>query len=202
MENPENGSKFVQKSKMSRKIPPIDENRLKSNPFTESLIIPVNERIDTVVTVPDENGKLVPMRTPMDAVKSTKVYHNAGDGDEALSLTAAGMRMYVYIIHKMESATDWIRIMPENYAAKAERCSMKSYKRAVDELIDKKYICTSPFKYTYYINPKKLFCGSRIIKYPNNLMYKKPWKGTDQKPKKKEPVMPLNEPTGPENNPM
>lgn len=155
-----NSSTFVQtKHKMSRKVPPIDENRLKNNPFTASLVIPVNQREDTRIKIRDENGKETPYIVPLEWTKSTKVFHNRGAGDQALSLSAGGMRMYVYIIHKMESAQDWIRIMPENYAAKTERCSMKSYTRAVDELIDAKYICLSPFKYTYYINPDRIFCG-------------------------------------------
>ena len=185
MEIKEESVTFVQSNTiMSKKVPPIDENRLKSNPFTESLKVYVNERIDTVATVKDEDGKEAPMVCPMEWTKSTKVFHNKDAGDEALSLSSGALRMYVYIIHKMESAQDWLRIMPENYAIKSDRGSINSYKRAVNELIDKKYICLSPFKYTYYINPYRIFCGSRIQKYPNNLHVKGKFKGTDQGKKK------------------
>ena len=184
VESKESGN-FVQKyPKMSKRVPPLDESRLNNNPFTESLVIKVNERIDTKVTVKDEDGKDTPLIVPMEWTKATKVFHNPGAGDQVLELTAGGMRMYIYIIHKMESAQDWIRIMPENYAVKTGTGSMKSYTRAVNELIDAKYICLSPFKYTYYINPGRIYCGSRILKYPNNLQLVGKFKGTDQKKKK------------------
>ena len=181
-----NSTFVVNDTKMSKKVPPLDENKLRSNPFTETLIIPINERIDPIIKVKDENGKEVAMVNPMEWTKSTKVYHNKGAGDMALALSAGGLRMYVYIIHKIESAQDWIRIMPENYATKSDRGSINTYKRAINELIEAKYICLSPCKYTYYINPARIFCGSRMQKYPDNLELRDRFTGKDPKapPKK------------------
>ena len=180
-------STFDKSNNMSRKVPPIDENRLKSNPFTQSLEIAVRERVDLVAMVPDDTGKLVSLRNPVEQIQYTKVFHNADDGDRAIGLSACALRMYVYIIHKM-GTDDWIRIMPDNYAVKAEKGSRNSYKRAINELIDEKYICLSPFKYTYYINPARLFCGNRIEKYPDNLKFKGTFKASSkiQKSKSKE----------------
>lgn len=183
---PIEGATFVQNStKMSKPVQAIDEKRLSNNPFTASLVIPVNPRQDTKITVKDENGKEGPYTVYMDGVKSTKVFHNPKAGDQALSMSAGGMRMYLYIIHKMDSAKDWIRITPENYAIKTKKLAMKTYKRDINELIDNKYICLSPYKYVYYINPAVMFCGSRIQKYPDNLQIGKAWKGTDQSAPKK-----------------
>lgn len=105
-----------------------------------------------------------------------------GLSDIVLNMSAGGLTMYTYILHYAKSNT--IEILPKDYIAKARTSSMKSYTRAVNELIDAKYIYLSPFKYTYYINPGRIYCGSRILKYPNNLQLVGKFKGTDQKKKK------------------
>lgn len=151
-----------------RKLPFINEEELKFNPFSQSLVVEATKRVDTLATVKDENGNSVPLAELRERMKYTKVFHGCGDGDRALGLSAGGMRLYIYLIHKNDGK-DFIRIMPDNYEINNKRGSLNSYKRAVAELTQAGYICLTPFKYTYWINPARVFMGSRLEKYSDKV---------------------------------
>lgn len=168
----ENG-KFVQNlTEMSKKLPPIDESKLVTNPFAQELIVEATKIMDQGVLIKDDDGIMVPASHYVERQKATKLYHYPGSKERAMSLSSGALRMLVYMAYTMEGSKDWIRVTPDTYEKKSEKGSRNTYKRAIDELITQGYITPTIYKYTYWVNPILMFAGSRINKYPSNVKVK------------------------------
>lgn len=169
MENIETGSNFVKNEITMKKLPKVDGEQLKLNPFSQDLVIKATKRISPTAKIKDEKGEWVPASSLVDKAKATKIYTSALFRDKALNLTAGGLRLFVYIVYEMDGPQDWMQILPEQYISKGNS-SKSSYRRAVEELIDEGYISPTKFKYVYWINPILMFSGSRVGKYPDKVI--------------------------------
>ena len=168
-----NGSIFVQNlTEMSKKLPEIDESKLGMNPFTNELIIEASKLEEKGKWVMDTDGTLIPSHHVVERQKYTKLYHYSGARDRMLNMSSGALRMIVYIAYTMDGTKDWIRVTPDTYGKKAEKGSLNTYKRAIEELIRYGYITPTIYKYTYWVNPSQMFTGNRINKYPEKVIVK------------------------------
>jgi len=171
--NIEECGKFVQNlTEMSRKLPPIDESKLVTNPFAQELIVEATKVMDEGILIKDEDGVMLPAHHFVERQKATKLYHYPGSKEKAMELSSGALRMLVYMAYTMEGSKDWLRVTPETYQKKSEKGSRNTYKRAIDELITQGYITPTIYKYTYWVNPILMFAGSRIKKYPTKVKVK------------------------------
>jgi len=170
-QNDEKYSNFVRKQlEMNKKLKGIDESKLVYNPFSETLEVEVTQIEDKTKKIVDENGEQQPAYYYVEKAKATKVYLSAENRNKVMALSAGAMRMYMFILHDIQAAHDWITVLPEWYKENGGK-SLNVYKQAIEELIEARYITPTMYKWTYWVNPRIFYPGSRINKYPNNLKY-------------------------------
>lgn len=169
-DNSENDSNFVKNEteEMGKKLPPVNEEKLKNNPFSQDLIIKVTKRIDPIAKITDEEGLASPAWSYVDKAKSTKMYKSAVFRNKTSELTATGKSMFLYIMYEVEQSKDWILITPDQYKEKWNS-SKSSYLRGIEELVTEGYIATTLQKYVFWTNPILFFSGNRVGKYPDRV---------------------------------
>lgn len=168
-ENDEKYSNFVRKQlEMNKKLKGIDESKLVYNPFSETLEVKVSQIEDKSKTLVIPDGEKVPMHYYVEKDKSTRIYLSAANRETVMGLSTGAMRMYVFILHDIKPASDWITVLPEWYKENGGK-SLNVYKQAIAELVEAKYITPTLYKWTYWINPRFFYPGNRINKYPDNL---------------------------------
>ena len=167
---------FVENEHM-KKYPPIDETKLKLNPFTQELTIPATKLTDTGKYVwSEDEQQMIPASAVVEKMKYTRVYRTAGLRNIAMRLSPGALKLLMWMIYDVEDAHDWIRVMPEKYAKEGGKGSSRTqYKKAADELIENGYICKTQFSHTYWINPAIHCAGNRITKYPDKVIVKNEW---------------------------
>ena len=151
-----------------KKISEITEEMLGVNPFVDKLVIPVRRRRREDV----ENGG-----TKFEYIESThylKLYDHAGYKNDMKNLSIRGKEMWLYVIHYLPYGKDWMFIDAVKYMADMKIKAKNTFLEAIKELDRNGFIKLDPFiKYAFFINPNKIFKGSRVNKYPNNLDVKK-----------------------------
>lgn len=150
----------------------FDPTQLTQNPFSYSLIIEATKRYDTGKFKLSNDGVMIPTSNLYERQKSTKIYHSPGITDIVCNLSDKATRLYMYIIHSLNTTEDYIRINPKLYMIKCRIKDRRTYNDAVKELIRYNFIASTGFDNVYWINPNLLFCGSRINKYPDNVHVK------------------------------
>lgn len=170
-ENDEEWCIFVRKqTEMGKSIKDIDVTKLVVNPFAETLRVEVSKIEDPTKMIPDENGEMVPAHYYVEKDKANKIYLSAANRNAVMKLSTGAMRMYMFILHDISLAHDWITVLPDWYKAHGGK-SLNVYKQAIEELIMAGYISNTMYKYTYWINPRIFYPGSRINKYPSNIVH-------------------------------
>jgi len=147
----------------------ITKQELGINPFVQSL----NVRIATLPiegkyeTTPE--GYVIPLTVKLDAHKYTKIFHSADIRKSLWTLTPTAMKLYLYILYKVESATDYIKLNRVKVMAECEIKSRNTFQPAVKELVRLGLIQPTVEKEYYWINPQLYYCGDRVRNFPNNL---------------------------------
>ncbi len=179
IQNEENGV-FLCKNgqEMRRKNPKIDTSELVLNPFSQELYIEASMRLDTMVTVKDEYGNDIPATSLIEKALTTKIYKTAATREQAMNLTVTGLKMFVLIQYELQTNCDWIEITPEWYVKVAGKGgSRNNHKRGIDELTRYGYITPTKYKHVYWVNPRLIYAGNRIEKYPKNVVIKNVYTG-------------------------
>lgn len=166
----------MQKERGRPKVKPdIDESKLGLNPLIDEeghkLIIPVNKgsyEVERNKFGDPDKKEFLYESTPF-----TKVYEVAGFKDMTKELPVRAKELLLYIIMYVESGHEWVWINRKSYMADNGIKSVNTFKTAVEELAKRRYICPHvKIKDLLWINPKHLFKGDRIAKYPKNIRVK------------------------------
>jgi hypothetical protein len=169
VQNDEKYSNFVRKqTEMNKKAKGIDESKLVYNPFCETLEIKISQIEDRSKTLVTDDGEKVPAYYYVEKDKATRIYLSAANRNTVMGLSTGAMRMYMFILHDITPANDWITVLPEWYKENGGK-SLNVYKQAIEELVAAKYITPTIYKWTYWVNPRFFYPGNRINKYPDNL---------------------------------
>lgn len=156
--------------------PAIDESKIGINPFTQNLKIPVNELISDKYLSKERYGDeliTVPAELEYEACSYSKIFLDAARRKRVTELTARAKDLLMWIIYELEAGKDWIWLNKGRYMNENRVNSVNTYKSALKELISSSFISATQYTNTYWINPDIMFNGSRIKKFPNNLVYKK-----------------------------
>lgn len=144
-----------------------------NNPFLNNLKIEVTEISDGKRFVNDDGVMLpeitkVEYKTHLHVFTRDKNYRSTID-----KLTVAGKSLYLYIQSRLEPSDDFIEINKDNYLKTNNVKSIITYRKAVNDLIDNNIIIKmGTYQNVFWVNPHFLFCGSRINKFPKNLIVK------------------------------
>lgn len=139
------------------------------NPFVSALVVEVTE----MVTGKGDGVKC----EYVERNSYAKVFRTVQCREILFMLTPMGKNMFLYLLHRVEQASDMIKITPEMFNEYMGLKSITSYYNGVNDL--HKMGVISPVvghKHTYWINPSIMFVGSRIRKYPDNVVVKTTFK--------------------------
>lgn len=155
------------------KKPDFDKLNVGINPFIQGLSIAVTKRKNEVF---DKDGKFSIVDNDIEATAYTKVFMVEAAKYQVDILPIRSKELYLHLMHSIRAGTDYIWIDKAAYMKSMGIKSINTYKTAVNGLCECLYIAPhynqAKFKDTYWINPHFFFKGSRINKYPENLLLK------------------------------
>lgn len=152
------------------KKPEFDNERVGLNPFISGLSIAISKRrIDVINKYGDKDV----IETDLEITPYTKVFMVESARVQVCDLPLRSKELYLYIIHSVKSATDYVYIERVSYMKQMGIKALNTYKGAINGLCDGLYIMPHhKIKGIYWINPHFFFKGSRINKYKDNLLFK------------------------------
>jgi hypothetical protein len=103
--------------------------------------------------------------------KSVKVYIKAEYRLQYSALSPRASKLFGWVLYELKSGKDWFWLNKKRYMDET-KVSINTYKGAIQELCDTNYLCSTPHKDIYWINPVRIFRGSRSDKYPDHVEYR------------------------------
>jgi len=152
--------------------PDLSPEKIGKNPFTAGLEIAVVKKSFKVLNKFEQEDV---KEYELEKTPYTKVFEHAGDKKQVNELPIRCKEFYLWLIHTIKPAQDIIWVDRVSYMKMMEIKSLNTYKRAIQVLCDNNYIYAHAnplYKEVYWINPKHIFKGSRLIKYPENVIVK------------------------------
>ena len=143
------------------------------NPMVnDEFIILVNKVVAKNSYKIGNEGELIPVEVNMESEAFTKVYTKAEYRIYVANLSDCALRLWVHLVFECDSGEDVIKINTNRYMKENHIKSINTYKTAIKELHRYLFICPSVIKGVYWINPRLFFAGSRVNKYPKNVVVK------------------------------
>lgn len=155
------------------KKPIYEDADLGENPFVDTLVVDVNEMEFKGQYKRLKNGDLVPLVRDVESEVSCRVYTTAAKRKKMNELGNAATRLLLWIIYEVEGGKDYLWLNKVRYMEESGISSAKTFYSAVNDLISKKFIFRTLVGGVYWINPAFFFSGNRILKFPDNLKYRK-----------------------------
>ena len=157
---------------MKRELKPeINKNNLGVNPLTvNDLEIKVVEKVYTG-SFKHKDGDIIHNTGLIEYDSCTKVYNKASNRLFASKLTAGSKSLLLWLIFEMDYNEDYIWINKTRYMEENDISSINTYKKAITELT--RYCVIYPMlgkRNVYWINPRLMFNGNRITKYPDSVI--------------------------------
>jgi hypothetical protein len=149
--------------------PKIDESKLINNPFANPKFR-IHTRPSGAIQYEKYGDMLLPKEVNLEKEANTKVYHLTNIRDLLFIMDSQGRDLFIWLIYTVTVGKDWVWINKELYMDKAKIKSYTTYRKAVDEIITYGIVTPTMYTDTYWINPAVFFCGSRVNKYPNNVV--------------------------------
>ncbi len=116
-----------------------------------------------------EGEILLPKYYDMENANIVKIYSTPSNRKVITLLSANAIKLFLWIAYELEYGKDAVWINKHRYMKEAQISSINTYKKAIGELERYELIRLSKEKSVYWINPRYLFKGSRITKYPNKI---------------------------------
>lgn len=152
--------------------PDLSIDKIGKNPFTEGLEIKVVKKSFNVLNRFDEKDL---KEYELEVVPYTKVFEFTGNRQQVNDLPVRCKEMYLWLIHVIKNGQDIIHIDRVRYMNKMGIGSINTFKEAVRGLCENLYIyphANPSLKDVFWINPRFIFKGSRLTKYPDNVVVK------------------------------
>lgn len=149
----------------------IDESTMGVNPFIENFEIYVTKKTSKVINA---IGYITVKDFDLEKTPYTKIFEVEGAKKQVCDLPIRSKELYLYFIHSIKGAKDYLRIDKDAYMKQMGIKSVNTYKEAIKGLSDNSYIYPHySLRDVYWINPHFFFKGSRITKYPDAVKYNK-----------------------------
>lgn len=152
--------------------PEIDEGTMGINPFVSSLVI----RSYSVRSgyVPDEEeGIMVDNLVDMDAESFAKMFDKAENRLVMTGLSFRALQVWTWSMFTVEAGKDYVWVNVKRLMEECRIKSVKTFRSAVTELCRYGYVApVAGMKNVYWLNPAMGFKGSRVKKYPDNVVRK------------------------------
>lgn len=157
---------------MRELAPKIDVEKLGVNPFLVKLKVPVNKIVLSGQYKADKDGDLLPVEIELEREIVCKVYIDAARRGNMANLSARAKDLLLWVFYETEAGKEFIWINKTRYMTECRVKAYNTYKEAVRELVKWEFIQPTIYLHTYWINPNLFFNGSRVNKFPNNVVRK------------------------------
>ena len=121
-------------------------------------------------------GDLVPSEVELERDSYSKVYIKPENRRIIAQLSPSSKSLFLWVVYEMEQGRDYLWVNKRRYMEENDITSINTYKKAMAELVRLTFLCASIVKDVYWINPRLMFCGSRINKYRDHLILHEPKK--------------------------
>ena len=166
---------FTQMGKIFR--PEINEETMGINPFVSSLVIRAYS-VKSGYVPQEEEGQMLMMDNlvDMDAESFAKMFDKAENRLVMTGLSFRALQVWTWCMFTVDPGKDYVWV---NVSRLMEECrikAVKTFRAAMMELMRYGYMApVAGIKNVYWLNPAMGFKGSRVKKYPNNVV--KTWQG-------------------------
>ena len=142
-----------------------------NNPFITNLKVKVTEVTDSKHITIHTGGIILPKITHMEHEANCKLYINYEYYKTTIDkLTPYASKLFNYICSRCKPSHDYIEINVAHFMKTNKVGSRKTYNKAMIDLLDSDIVVKmGSYANVYWINPRYIFSGSRVNKYPNNL---------------------------------
>ncbi len=160
------------------RAPKIDEADFQNNPLTGSDFKILIHRRQDKNKLELIDGIYVPVEIELERDEYCKIYTKSENRKIVAQLSPSAKSLFLWIVYELENGKDYLWLNKRRYMEENSVSSINTYKKAIAELARLTFVCASIVKDVYWINPKLMFSGSRINKYPKNIeVYKSLNKG-------------------------
>ena len=152
--------------------PKVDEDIIGSNPFVANLKIYIRKVPLAGQWKRDEDGDMLPAEMEMEIDPVCKMYINPALRKEVNKLSPRAIDLLMWVVYSTEPGVDWLWLNRKRYMDERGVKAYNTYKDAVRELVGNNFLQPTIYQGVYWINPVFFFNGSRINKYPKNVVKK------------------------------
>lgn len=96
--------------------------------------------------------------------QATKLLKSAKNRQKVGKLLPAAKALLIYIMFQVEQNQDFVIIDKKEFMNE-NKISLNTYKHALNQMIEQRFIKESEIKNVYFINPLYIFAGNRLNKY-------------------------------------
>ena len=154
------------------KKPIFEEEDLGGNPFVggdfKVLVRSVLEGSKYVMS----DDVLVPSEVEFEKEDYVKLYVKPEYRKMIGLLSNGGRSLLLWCIYELDSAKDYLWINKRRYMEEYDIKSVNTFKGSLSELVRMNVLSPTVKKGVYWINPRLFFHGSRVNKYPKNVVKK------------------------------
>lgn len=151
------------------KAPNIDDSKFVNNPLAgidfKILINRLKDKHKGVMV----GGLFVPIEVEFERDEYTKIYIKSENRKIVAGLSPTAKSLFLWLVYEVESGKDFLWVNKRRYMEENGVSSINTYKKAISELAEHLFVCASVVKDVYWVNPRLMFCGSRINKYPDRV---------------------------------
>lgn len=156
---------------MRFKKPDIENDELLGiNPFATSLIIPIKLlKLKSIYERASEDV-IIEKEANLEAIPFIKLFQTSERRIIINNFSDRSQRLFIWLMFETTTGKDYVIINKERYMK--ENCvkAVNTISNAIKELLRYGIIANTYIKDVYWINPDFFFNGSRIKKYPNNIV--------------------------------
>jgi hypothetical protein len=163
----------MQRIKKINRLTVLDKSTLINNPLiSDDFIINIRKIVAEKSYKIDSEGMMIPVELELESDTKVNVY-TLPEYRKLIALCSASAKsLYIHILHEVEYGSDYIEINVNRYMKENNVLSINTYKSGIQELSRYLIIYPSLIKGVYWINPRLFFAGSRVKKYPKNVVIK------------------------------
>lgn len=150
----------------------VDDSKMVINPFSYSLQVEVTKLVSTD-EIKDDGHTTITRELLIEHRAYTKLFYCTGCKDIIYNLSPQGKSLYIFVLYNLTAGKDYIQLNSQWYMTKNNVKSINTFKDALKELCRYCFLQQSAdYNDVYWINPSLFFHGSRIKKFPKNVVVK------------------------------
>ncbi len=167
-------SSSLNKLRKRVKVPEIDISKVENkNPFVDSDFEIYVSKLYKKGVFKKVEGKIKPVDYELESEAYSKLFKAAKYRLGISSCSVGAKSLFIWIQYELDVAKDYLWINRVRYMEENGISSENTFLAACNELIERKVIYPiKDYKDVFFINPRIIFCGSRLNKYPDNVVIK------------------------------